>query len=266
MQQEHPHDENRWDPQQYHRFRNERSRPFFDLLGRVPDDNDENVVRVADLGCGTGELTSTLRTRWPAATILGVDNSAEMLTVAAQLPPHPSLQFVEADLATWQPEQPMDCIISNAALHWVPDHASLLSRLVSFLAAHGVLAVQIPANFDEPAHRLLAESIAQGPSASLLAQRAFFAQTPAWYADVLQSLSLDVDLWETTYYHLLTGPDAVLAWMKGTALRPVLTRLSTGDQAQFLSLYGAKLRTAYPAGVHGTLFPFRRLFFVARLG
>jgi len=262
MQQEQPHRANRWDPQQYQRFRNERSRPFFDLLARVPDDT---VGWVADLGCGTGELTSTLLMRWPAATIWGVDNSPEMLTVAAQLPPHANLHFVEADLEAWQPEKPLDRIISNAALHWVPDHASLFRRLVGFLALHGVLAVQMPANFAEPAHRLLAEIAAQEPWAPLLDHRASFGQTPAWYAETLQSLGLEVDLWETTYYHLLVGPDAVLEWMKGTALRPILTKLRANDQEQFLSLFGAKLRIAYPAGAAGAIFPFRRLFFVARL-
>ncbi|MGH7965377.1 MAG: methyltransferase domain-containing protein [Candidatus Binatia bacterium] len=255
----------RWDPQQYQRFRGERSRPFFDLLARVPDDD---VVRVADLGCGTGELTGTLLPRWPDATIWGVDNSAEMLAAAARLSPHPNLHFVEAHLETWQPETLLDRIIANAALQWVPDHAHLLTRLVSLLTPRGVLAIQMPANFNELAHRLLAEVTTQEPWAAILGSRTqrSFVQTPAWYVDRLQSLGLSVDLWETTYYHLLTGPDAVLEWMKGTALRPILTRLGSDEQAQVLSCYGAKLRAAYPAGAHGTLFPFRRLFFVARLG
>src|SRR5713101_2358562 len=132
------HRPGRWDPQQYQRFRSERSRPFFDLLSHVPG---ENALQVADLGCGTGELTSTLLTRWPGAEIWGVDNSAEMLTVATRLPSHPHLHFVEADLATWQPDSPLDRIISNAALQWVPDHVRLLQHLVSLLAPRGVLAV-----------------------------------------------------------------------------------------------------------------------------
>ncbi|HJY82215.1 MAG TPA: methyltransferase domain-containing protein [Candidatus Binatia bacterium] len=253
-----------WDPQQYQRFSGERSRPFFDLLARVPD---ESVFAAADLGCGTGELTRRLLMRWPGAPIWGIDNSPDMLAAAAKLSPHRNLHFVEADLTTWQPDQPLDRIVSNAALQWVPDHASLLKHLVSLLAPQGVLAVQMPHNFDEPSHRLLAEIVKQEPWAAVLGQwqERYFVETPAWDVNTLHQLGLEMNLWETIYYHILAGPDAVLEWMKGTALRPVLTRLSQGQHEQFLSVYGAKLRAAYPTSGFGTLFPFRRLFFVARL-
>lgn len=255
---------NRWDPQQYQRFSRERSRPFFDLLSRVPDDD---VRSVADLGCGPGDLTCTLLTRWPGATIWGVDSSPEMLASAAKLPPHPHLHFVQADLAVWQPEKPLDRIISNAALQWVPHHATLLTRLVSLLAPRGALAVQMPYNFAEPAHRLLFEVMAQEPWASALGSwtEQYFVETPAWYVDALHGLGLEVDLWETVYSHVLAGTDAVLEWMKGTALRPVLARLLPDQRDQFLSLYQSQLHTAYPVKQYGTLFSFRRLFFVACL-
>jgi len=191
-----------WDPQQYQRFSRERSRPFFDLVARVPDDR---VRSVADLGCGPGDLTHTLLTRWPEATVFGVDNSPDMLAAAARLPASPHLQFVEADLATWQPDRPFDCIVSNAALQWLPNHASLFKQLVGLLAPGGVLAVQMPRNFDEPAHRLLAEVVTQEPWASAVGswRERYFGETPTWYVETLHGLELEVDGWETIYYHLL---------------------------------------------------------------
>ncbi|MCS6924413.1 MAG: methyltransferase domain-containing protein [Candidatus Binatia bacterium] len=253
-----------WDPQQYQRFSRERSRPFFELLARVPDGE---VRAVADLGCGPGNLTYTLLTRWPEAHIWGVDHSPEMLAQAAALPVHPHLRFVQADLAQWRPDVLLDRIIANAALHWVPHHATLLPRLVSFLAPRGVLAVQMPYNCDAPSHRLLAEVVAQEPWRSALGgwTERYFVEAPLWYADTLHALGCTVDLWETTYYHVLMGPDAVLEWMKGTALRPVLSRLDHDRQAQFLEVYREKLRAAYPEGPYGACFPFRRVFFVAQL-
>jgi trans-aconitate 2-methyltransferase len=252
-----------WDPHQYQRFSDERSRPFFDLVGRVPDGD---VRAVADLGCGTGNLTQTLVSRWPEASIIGVDNSPEMLASAAKLPPHPHLRFVPGDIATWQSEQPLDRIISNAALQWVPDHPTLIPRLVSLLTPRGVLAVQMPYNFDEPTHTVLEELLTREPWVSILGprQRQYFVQTPAWYANTLHDLGCLVDLWETVYYHVLKGPNAVVEWVKGTALRPTLSRLNEEQQRTFLAHYGGQLRTAYPEGPHGTLFPFRRLFFIAR--
>jgi trans-aconitate 2-methyltransferase len=252
-----------WDPQQYQRFSDERSRPFFDLVGRIPDDD---VRSVADLGCGPGNLTRTLVDRWPEASVVGVDNSPEMLASAAKLSPHPHVQFASGDIATWQSERPLDRLVSNAALQWVPDHPQLIPRLVSLLAPRGVLAVQMPYNFAEPTHTVLEELLTQERWVSILGRRQpqYFVQTPTWYADTLHDLGCTVALWETVYYHVLTGPHAVLEWVKGTALRPTLSKLNEEQQREFLTVYGGKLRAAYPEGPYGTLLPFRRIFCVAR--
>jgi trans-aconitate 2-methyltransferase len=87
---------------------------------------------------------------------------------------------------------------------------------------------------------------------------------PAQYADLLSRAGCEVDAWETTYLHVLPGEDPVLDWYKGTGLRPVLAILPDGAAAEFLADYGARLREAYPAASYGTLFPFRRVFAVAR--
>ncbi len=256
-----------WDPQQYQRFQKERAQPFFDLVQRLPEGE---VTTVADLGCGPGTLTATLPARWPHATVWGVDHSPQMLARARALPAQPRLHFVEADLVEWSPPRRLDRIISNAALHWLPEHQAVLPHLVSRLAPHGVFAVQMPNNQTEAAHRLLRESTQQEPWRSLLAgaEEQTSLQSPRWYAHTLHRLGCTVQVWETIYYHLLSGENAVLEWMKGTALRPTLARLGQrlgqDGQAAFLEMYGQQLAQAYPAGPNGTLFPFRRLFFIAQ--
>lgn len=252
-----------WDPQQYQRFSRERSQPFFDLLARVPDGD---IQTVADLGCGPGNLTVTLATRWPNATVWGVDSSPDMLASAQRLPAHPHLHFVEGDLASWRSERPLDRIVSNAAIQWVPEHESVLTHLRSLLAPGGVLAVQMPNNFDEPAHRLLAEVVQREPWASAVGQwrERYFVETASWYVETLNRLGfVEVEVWETIYYHILQGPDAVLEWMKGTGLRPVFTRLAPDMREAFLDEYRGRLREAYREHSYGTLYPFRRLFFTA---
>jgi trans-aconitate 2-methyltransferase len=252
-----------WDPEQYNRFERERAQPFFDLLARVPDGQ---VREVADLGCGTGELTRTLAARWPGARIQGVDSSAAMLAEAARREGTPNLRFVHADLRAFEPGQPLDRLISNAALQWVPDHAALLERLVSLLAPGGVLAVQMPNNREGAAYRglieLLGEARWRGLRAALDAQPG--AEAPAWYAERLLDLGLSVDLWETVYHHRLGGPRDVVEWVKGTVLRPVVAAAGAEADA-FLAAYTARVAAACPVGPHGTWFPFRRLFFIARL-
>lgn len=250
----------RWDPEQYLQFADERGRPFRDLLARVAA-TDPRVV--ADLGCGAGNLTSELAERWPGAEVEGVDASPEMID-RARAEVGGRVRLTLADLRDWQPARPVDVLVSNATLQWVPDHLPLLDRLAGVLAPGGWLAVQVPGNFGEPSHTLLRELAAEPAWRDRLAGVRWPAvEDPATYLARLVAAGLRVDVWETTYYQVLTGDDAVLTWMRGTGLRPVLTALTRAEErAAFESAYGERLRSAYPRHDHGTLLPYRRIFAV----
>jgi trans-aconitate 2-methyltransferase len=267
-----------WDPGQYRRFADERSRPFFDLVARVRAEDPRLVV---DMGCGPGALTAALASRWPAAEVMGVDSSAEMIEAAQRLVRDGSggrlsdgdgdgtrarLSFVLGDVREWQPDRPADVIVCNAVLQWVPDDVELLARWAALLPAHGWLAVQVPGNNDEPSHQVLREVAGSPRWRPLLAHVELNRQSagPAAYLDVLARAGLEVDAWETTYLHVLHGGNPVLDWYRGTGLRPVLAVLTADQQADFLADYGERVRSAYPAARYGTVFPFRRVFAVAR--
>jgi trans-aconitate 2-methyltransferase len=260
-----------WDPGQYLSFGHERSRPFFDLINRI---GAERAERVVDLGCGPGQLTPALTARWPTARVLGLDSSPEMIHAAGTHAANSGdmrVEFLQADLCHWQPAEPIDVIVSNAVLQWVPHHVGLLGRFVSWLAPDGWLAFQVPGNFRSPTHRILTElrqsdrwraKVGEG------AERHLAVLDPVGYAQELLDLDvgLSVDAWETTYLHLLTGKDPVLEWVKGTGLRPVLAALHEREQEEFLALYGERLLEAYPPLDNGlTPLPFRRIFVVAHL-
>jgi trans-aconitate 2-methyltransferase len=253
-----------WDPEQYQRFGDERSRPFFDLVGRVAA---ESPRVVADLGCGPGTLTATLARRWPGAEVRGIDSSAEMIEAAQALRAEAGdrLSFALGDVRDWKPEGRVDVIVSNAVLQWVPDHLDVLARWAGFLQAGGWLAVQVPGNFDQPSHQGLRELAASDRWRPLLAGVPFNRQAadPAEYLDVLARAGLEVDAWETTYLHVLHGDDPVVDWYKGTGLRPALAALPPDQVTEFLADYGARMREAYPPAPYGTPFPFRRVFVVA---
>jgi trans-aconitate 2-methyltransferase len=265
----------RWDPAAYGRFAGERARPFADLVARV---DAAAPARVVDLGCGSGALTATLARRWPGARVTGVDASPEMLAEAAAHVLPGRLEFVRADLRAWAPPAPPDVLVTNAALQWVPGHLSLLRRWVGVLAPGGWLALQVPGNQGAATHTALREVAADGPWAGRLATVAGAlgpqaVADPAGYAEVLADEGCTVDCWETTYLHVLDprgehGDDAVLAWVGGTALRPVLDALAeVPDQREaFVAAYAARLRAAYPRRAWGTPMPFRRVFAVARAG
>jgi trans-aconitate 2-methyltransferase len=254
----------RWDPDQYERFAAERARPFVDLLARV---EAEAPTRVVDLGCGPGTLTATLLDRWPGATVEGIDTSSEMVDKASSRDVPGRLNFRLGDVRDWRPTIPVDVVLANAVLQWVPDHLDLLPQLVDGVAPGGWLAFQVPANFDEPSHRLIAQlqeaSRWRGLLEGKVTQRLVVAQ-PGEYLERLAALECATDVWETTYLHVLPGEDAVLEWVKGTGLRPVLAALPDGDREEFIETYAEGLRRAYPPRGWGTVLPFRRIFVVAR--
>jgi trans-aconitate 2-methyltransferase len=248
----------RWDPSQYARYSGQRSRPFYDLVGQIGADSPGTVV---DLGCGAGDLTVTLRDRWPDAAIRGVDSSPEMIGRAPAGDVTFALGSAEEFDATG-----VDVLLSNAALQWVPSHRELISAWAGQLNDGGWLAFQVPANFRAPSHRLMRE-LAESPQwrdrLDGVLRGPETVAAPAEYLDLLTGLGLDTEVWQTEYLHVLDGDDPVLEWVRGTGLRPVLGALSADDAAEFSAQYAHLLRDAYPRRPYGTVFGFLRTFVVA---
>jgi trans-aconitate 2-methyltransferase len=251
-----------WNPDQYLKFSEPRLRPAVDLLGRVDLTAPKHVY---DLGCGAGNVTRLLAGRWPAAAITGVDDSAEMLAQAAR--ELPAAKWVRQSVADWAPAEPADLIFSNAALHWLPRHDELFLRLLGQVAPGGVLAVQMPRNFAAPSHTLIAETVRARAWRSRLEAllRPAPVAAPREYYAMLAPLAASIDIWETEYLQVLQGADPVKEWTKGTWLKQFLDALEPPERAEFEADYARRLRSAYPPLADGTtLFPFRRLFIVAR--
>lgn len=251
-----------WDPIKYLTFEGPRLRPALDLIDRVPLENPKVIY---DLGCGTGNGAGALKQRWPHARVAGVDSSKAMLDKAAE--EATDIDWILADIESWVPQRQPDLIFSNAALHWLDDHEVLLPRLFGYLNQGGVLAIQMPNNFQAPSHKEIETVVKAGPWAGDLTGclRAQPVKSLKAYYDILAPVALQCDLWETTYLHLLDGEDAVANWTRTTALKPFLDGLDNAQGGAFFDLYKEKLARHYPVSPTGkTLFPFKRLFIVAR--
>jgi len=252
--------EHSWDPERYLIYADHRGRPYLDLLNRIGATDPRRVV---DLGCGPGNLTALLPQRWPDAEVTGLDSSEEMIAKAQGIE---GVTFEVGDLRQWRPAGPVDVLISNATLQWVPGHLDLLPALAATVSPGGWFAFQVPGNHGGPSHVLLHE----------LAEDQRFkkyvdgvsrprSEEPATYLEALTALGCQVDAWETTYLHLLHGADPVFTWISGTGARPTLQALPDDLREEFVTEYKQLLRDAYPERPHGTVLPFRRIFAVAQL-
>jgi trans-aconitate 2-methyltransferase len=251
-----------WNPQLYRQFESERTRPARELLERIPH---ADIRFATDLGCGPGNSTELLAQAWPDAQITGIDSSEAMLQQARER--LPSCRFLQADIRTWQAEQPQQVIYANASLQWLTEHRTLLPHLVNQLAVGGVIAIQMPDNLEEPSHRLMREVAASEKWQMLIspqtADRKRLLTTDQYY-DLLSDAGCQVDIWRTTYYHPMTDTQDIITWLRATGLRPFLAALDETQQSAFLYDYHHALIPAYPTRSNGqVLLAFPRLFMVA---
>ena len=251
-----------WDPTQYLTFAGPRLRPALDLIAQIPLAAPKRVV---DLGCGAGNVTQVLKDRWPEAEVRGVDNSPEMLAKARAA--HPTIAWEEADVGRWTPDAPYDLVFANAALQWLSDHKTLFPRVAGMVAKGGALAVQMPRNYNAPSHVMMREAAKDGPWEKKLANVRPDDPTgdPQFYYDLLSPLAASLDMWETEYCMIMEGENPVAEFTKGTWLGALLAALDEPDRTNYENAYRARILKAYPKRPDGkTLFPFRRLFIIAR--
>lgn len=246
-----------WNPALYLQFEAERTRPAAELAARVQYPTAQNI---SDLGCGPGNSTALLHQAWPNATVTGVDNSPAMLEKARTA--LPGCEFEQADISQWQPVVPQDVIYANASLQWIGNHRELFPHLANQLAPKGVLAVQMPDNWQQPTHTLMRQ-VAQALGNPPAGREALLEANE--YYDLLAGSGCQVDVWRTTYFHVLPSHHAIVEWLSSTGLRPYLAGLDAIQREAFLERYHQLLEQAYPRQKDGNvLMLFPRLFIVAR--
>ncbi len=257
-----------WDANLYLKFVDHRLRPALDLMGRLDPANGARAGHaIYDLGCGAGNITRILAERFPEAPIVGIDSSEEMLAKARTQTVDKRVTFTKGDLAHFKPGLPPSILYSNAAYQWVQNHIDYFPGLLKLLPAGGQLAIQMPRNHEAPSHALMRQAAQGGPWRDKLARVGGIRTVwePGRYYDVLKPLSSDLEVWESIYQQALTGKDPVAQYTAGTGLRPYLEMLDETERKDFYALYCKLLAEAYPMRADGiTLFPFRRLFIVAR--
>lgn len=247
-----------WNATQYLKFSEERTRPCRDLAARIEIADPHRVI---DLGCGPGNSTEVLAERWPAAELTGLDSSTDMIAQARAA--HPDWRWLTADIAEWATATAdiYDVVFSNAALQWAPDHANLLPRILRHAR---VLALQIPGNWNGPAHQAMRDVAKRFTFPREV--REWFTHDAAFYYDTLAPHAARLDLWETEYIHIMDNAESIVEWYKGSGIRPFLEALdSDAGRACFTAAYLEAIRASYVPRPDGrVLFPFRRIFVVVQ--
>lgn len=251
-----------WNSEQYLKFKAQRTQPAIDLAARLGDSPSE----VIDLGCGPGNSTRVLKNRFPNAHIIGADSSENMLQKARS--ENPDLEFamldINGDLSAYHGKY--DVAFSNACFQWLPNHRELLPRVFELLRSGGVLAVQIPMNYDEPIHKII-RRISESPkwSDKFSEKRIFGTLTIPEYHDIISSMTNDFELWQTTYCHRMPSIESIIEWYRSTGLRTYLAALSEEDGAEFIAEISAQLEKEYSKQANGEIiFRFPRFFFIAK--
>jgi trans-aconitate 2-methyltransferase len=229
-----------WDPKQYERFRDERSKPFFDLMGLV---RPRPRMRIVDLGCGTGDLTLLLHKNLGAGETLGVDDSEAMLAKARTFAGD-GLRFDKQSIDDFEADHYYDLVFSNAALHWISNHGDLLARLTRALAGGGQLAIQIPANHDFPTHTVAAQLAGEPPFGEAL--NGYAHPTPVMkpeeYAVLLNRLGYaEQHVRLQVYGHDLASREDVVEWVKGSLLTAYERRLPVELYEEFIGRFRGRL-------------------------
>ncbi|MDE7278720.1 MAG: methyltransferase domain-containing protein [Oscillospiraceae bacterium] len=251
-----------WNSEQYLKFKTERTQPAIDLANRITAQSARDII---DIGCGPGNSTEILKKRYHNATVVGADNSENMLETARKN--HADIEFILCDASRdlCRLGRKFDVVFSNACIQWVPDHPKLLREMLSLLKDGGILAVQIPMNYDEPIHKIIDEVTSSEKWRDKFNDpRHFYTLTPEKYYDILSEISSDFSMWQTTYFHRMKSHSDIMEWYKSTGLRPYLEALSSADKAEFEKDIFTEVENAYPKQTNGEIiFRFPRLFFTA---
>ena len=251
-----------WDPAEYMRFGDERTRPSVDLVSRITVGSPASVI---DLGCGPGNSTRVLRQRWPSARVTGLDNSAQMISTARR--EYPDGDWILSSIEDWRPAQAFDVVFSNAALQWLPGHGPLVERLFGHVSPGGALGLQVPSADYALVRTLIHEIALDGPWAARMVGPlgALTMESPGFYYDHLALAARAVDIWETEYIHVMDSPSAIVDWIASTGLRPFLDVLELASESdEFVARLQERVCRSYSTRTDGrVLFPFKRTFVIA---
>ncbi len=254
-----------WSPEQYEKFKVERSAPFFDLMALL---HKSPGARVVDLGCGTGELTLELHRHLGASQSLGLDTSDEMLSKAEEFT-QDGLEFHKENIQFWHSKNEFDVVFSNAALQWCPNHPAVFHKLREALRPGGQLAVQMPMNHDYATHVLASEMSYEEPWSSLLGAEKYeknkIMLSAGEYSNLLTDLGFKKqNIFIKTYEHQLESREQVIEWVKGSLLTHFHSRLKEKDYEHFVSAFKKRLFLELP-DQKPFFYPFKRIFIWASL-
>lgn len=253
-----------WNSEQYLKFKTERTQPAIDLVNRINIDNPKKII---DIGCGPGNSTQVLSSRFPNAYILGVDKSEDMIFTAKMKYPNLDFKICDVNVELSQFNSDFDIVFSNACIQWIPDHKRLLKSMLNLLNRNGILAVQIPMNYNEPIHKIIGELTTSDKwKKYFINPRIFYTLSQSEYFDLLSEISENFDIWETVYYHVMKSHNDILEWYRGTGLRPYLDVLQDNKKTEFEDDIMENLMQRYPEQKNGDIiFRFPRFFFTAHL-
>ena len=251
-----------WNSEQYLKFKKDRTQPSIDLANRL---DFKKPQRIIDIGCGPGNSTAVLKKRYPDAYVLGVDFSPNMIEKAKS--EHSDIDFMLFDATKdfEKLDEKFDIVFSNACIQWVPNHKKLLADMMSILNPDGIMAIQVPMNFEEPIHKILSELITDKKWSGRFEPRIFYTLNESKYFDILSEQTKNFEIWKTIYCHRMPSHQSIIEWYKSTGMKPYLDVLNEEEKKEFTADVLKKVSKEYPVQANGEIiFKFPRFFMLAK--
>ena len=194
---------------------------------------------VLDVGCGTGRVTEEVLGLVPRGRVLAIDASADMVALARRRLGDRA-EIWQQDVLDLDLREPVDAIVSTAALHWVTDHDRLWARLAAALRPGGKLEAQCGGKGNIALVRQAIEAAARDVAPELAGWSPWFFAGPEETERSLREAGfIELRCW---LEDRPTRPQDVGAFVRSSILPAHLQRLPGERRELFAAAVMAKVR------------------------
>ena len=216
----------------YMQFPDIHIHPLLDMIDILGTIDPKNIL---DVGCKSGESTSLLNLRFPAANTIGIDSSEDIIRIASDKHRNLNFRYCRSSDPLTDDYGKFDLIVSNSYIHCIERQADIIYSLIDHLSSGGKLAVMIPMADRSKFYRLIHTLAKDERWVNLSEIRCCCNLSPENYYDLLVNRCNEIKMWETLYYYPMNTPDDIIDFYLGCDLHFYLDAMPDEMTHKFIS-------------------------------